>query len=87
MKLLKKEREELGALVHKRRRSVALVLRARCVPLWIDGERRVHIRTNLGCNDGFASRWARSFEFEGLAGLVSVHPGRASRQPVAKLEA
>ena len=55
--------------------------------LWADGERRVDIRAKLACNDAFVTRWTQDFEFQGLAGLVSLHPGRAPVQPVAKLEA
>mgnify|MGYP001549210709 FL=1 len=87
MKLTKREREELEAVIRRRHGSAALARRARCVLLWIDGERRVDIRTKLACNDNFVSRWTRAFEFEGLAALVSVYPGRAPKQPVAKLEA
>ncbi len=87
MKLTKQEREELETIVRKRHGSAALARRARCVLLWIDGERRVDIRTKLACNDGFVTRWTQAFEMQGLAGLVSVHPGRVPKQPVAKLEA
>jgi DDE superfamily endonuclease len=52
-----------------------------------DGERRVDIRSKLACNDGFVTRWTQAFELEGLAGLVSLHPGRTPERPVAKLEA
>ena len=87
MKLTKQERDELEAVIRKRHGSAALARRARCVLLWADGERRVDIRTKLACNDGFVTRWTRAFEFEGLAGLVSLHPGHAPERPVAKLEA
>src|SRR5690606_25281888 len=43
--------------------------------------------TKLACNDGFVTRWTRAFALEGLAGLVSLHPGRAPERSVAKLEA
>ncbi len=55
--------------------------------LWADCERRVDIRAKLSCNDAFITRWTQAFEFQGLAGLVSLHPGRAPVHPVAKLEA
>ncbi|MFM9428928.1 transposase [Variovorax sp. GrIS 2.14] len=87
MKLTPQERDELEAVMRKRSGSAALARRARCVLLWVDGERRVDIRTKLACNDGLVSRWTRAFEFEGVAGLVSLHPGRAPKRPVAKLEA
>jgi hypothetical protein len=77
MKLTEQEREDLEAVIRKRSASAALARRARCVLLWADGERRVDIRSKLACNDGFVTRWTQAFEMQGLAGLVSVHPGRA----------
>lgn len=87
MNLTTDEREQLEALVRKRSASAALTRRARCVLLWADGERRVDIRTKLACNDAFVTRWSTAFEQQGLAGLVSIHPGRAPVRSVAKLEA
>lgn len=87
MTLTADERAELEAVIRKRHGNAALVRRARCVLLWADGERRVDIRTKLACNDNFVTRWTTAFEFQRLAGLVSLHPGRAPKQPVAKLEA
>ena len=59
----------------------------RCVVLWADGERRVDIREKLACNDAFVTKWTTSFGAQGLAGLVSLHPGLAPKVPTAKLEA
>ena len=87
MKLTADERGELEAVIRKRSGSAALARRARCVLLWADGERRVDIRAKLACNDAFVTRWTKAFELQGLAGLVSLHPGRAPVRPVAKLEA
>lgn len=81
------QRNELDAVMRKRHGSAALARRARCVLLWADGERRVDIRSKLACNDAFVSRWTSAFDAQGLAGLVSLHPGRAPQRPVAKLEA
>src|SRR2546427_11168867 len=87
MTLTTNERSELEAVIRKRHGNAALAHRARCVLLWADGERRVDIRTKLACNDAFVTRWTKAFEFQGLAGLVSLPPGRVPKQPVAKLEA
>jgi transposase len=87
MNLTTDERDQLEALIRKRSGSAALARRARCVLLWAHGERRVDIRTKLACNDGFITRWTKAFEQQGLAGLVSIHPGRAPLRSVAKLEA
>jgi len=85
--LTSEQRTELEAVMRKRHGNAALARRARCVLLWADAERRVDIRSKLACNDAFISRWTQAFEAQGLAGLVSFHPGRAPKQPVAKLEA
>jgi len=85
--LTSEQRGELDAVMRKRHGNAALARRARCVLLWADGERRVDIRSKLGCNDAFVSRWTAAFDEQGLAGLVSLHPGRAPKRPVAKLEA
>jgi transposase len=87
MTLTAAERGELEAAIRRRHGNAALARRARCVLLWAEGERRVEIRSKLACNDAFVTRWTRAFEVQGLAGLVSLHPGRAPKVPVAKLEA
>ena len=81
------QRVELDAVMRKRHGNAALSRRARCVVLWADGERRVDIREKLACNDAFVTKWTTSFGAQGLAGLVSSHPGRAPKVPTAKLEA
>jgi transposase len=87
MMLTADQRDELEAVIRKRNGSAALLRRARCVLLWVDGERRVDIRCKLACNDAFVTRWASAYNAQGLAGLVSLHPGRAPKQPAAKVEA
>jgi len=85
--LTSEQRGELDAVMRKRHGNAALARRARCVLLWSEGERRVDIRGKLACNDEFVSKWTSAFETQGLAGLVSLHPGRAPKVPVAKLDA
>jgi transposase len=85
--LTSEQRIELGAVMRKRHGSAALARRARCVLLWADGERRVDVRAKLACNDAFVTRWTTAYDTQGLAGLVSLHPGRAPTRSVAKLEA
>ena len=87
MPLTSDQREELRAVIRQRHGNAAVIRRARCVLLWADSERRVDIRSKLGCNDAFVTRWTTAFDSQGLIGLVSLHPGRAPRQPVAKLHA
>ena len=81
------QRAQLEAVMRRRHGHAALARRARCVVLWSDGERRVDIRSKLACNDEFVSKCTSAFEAQGLAGLVSVHPGRVPKTPTAKLEA
>ena len=85
--LTSEQRAELDAVMRKRHGNAALSRRARCVVLWAAGERRVDIREKLACNDAFVTKWTTSFDSQGLAGLVSLHPGRAPKVPTAKLEA
>ncbi|MBK7060189.1 MAG: IS630 family transposase [Rubrivivax sp.] len=79
--LTSEQRAELDAVMRKRHGNAALSRRARCVVLWADGERRVDIREKLACNDAFVTKWTTSFDSQGLAGLVSLHPGRAPKVP------
>lgn len=81
------QREELEAMLRKHSGSAAQARRARCVLLWADGERRVDIRSKLGCNDAFVTRWTSAYSEQGAAGLVSVYPGRKPTKPVARLQA
>src|SRR6187397_1052504 len=85
--LTSEQRAELDAVMRRRHGSAALTRRARCVLLWADGERRVDIRSKLACNDAFVTRWTTAFGQQGLAGLVSLYPGRAPKTPQARLEA
>lgn len=71
------ERGELEAVIRKRGGSAALARRARCVLLRAEGEPRVDIRAKLAWNDAFVTRWTKAFALQGLAGRVSLHPGRA----------
>jgi len=73
--------------MRKHHGNAALARRARCVLLWAAGDRRVDVRSKLACNDAFVTRWTSAYDAQGLAGLVSLYPGRAPKRPVAKLEA
>ncbi len=85
--LTSEQRAELDAVMRKRHGNAAISRRARCVVLWASGERRVDIREKLACNDAFVTKWTTEFDSQGLAGLVSLHPGRTPKRPAAKLEA
>ena len=81
------QREELEAMLRKHSGGAAQARRARCVLLWADGERRMDIRSKLACNDAFVTRWTSGYRDQGVAGLVSLYPGRKPVKPVARLEA
>jgi transposase len=87
IKLTPTEREQLQAMLRKHSADASQARRARCVLLWADGQRRVDIRAKLACNDAFVTRWTRAYGEQGLAGLVSLYPGRKPAKPVARLEA
>lgn len=87
MTLTPEQRDELESVMRKHNGNAALARRARCVLLWADGERRVDIRSKLACNDAFVTRWTSAFGEQGLAGLVSLYPGRAPKTAPARLEA
>lgn len=74
-------------MLRKHSAGAAQARRARCVLLWADGERRVDIRTKLACNDAFVTRWTSSYGEQGVAGLVSLYPGRKPVKAVARMEA
>ena len=87
IKLTPTEREQLQAMLRKHSADASQARRARCVLLWADGQRRVDIRAKLACNDALVTRWTRAYGEQGLAGLVSLYPGRKPAKPVARLEA
>ncbi len=86
LKLNEQEIAALRSVMRKQTGHAAFARRARCVLLCATRVRRVDIQMTLGCDDGFISRWTRAYAADGLAGLVSHHPGRAPLRPVAELE-
>lgn len=87
MMLTDSERNELERRVSGRRVRADDARRARCILLLAEGMTWAEIRTRLGCNDGFISRWSGRFAKERLAGLYSRHPGRKAKRQTAALEA
>ena len=61
--------------------------RAKLILMLEDGESRDSVMRRLGADSRFISRWSSRFVSERLAGMYARHPGRAPKQPVAKLEA
>ena len=87
MKLSESEREQLEALTRSRTVGAAYVRRAKLILMLEDGESRDSVMRRLGADSRFISRWSSRFVSERLAGMYARHPGRAPKQPVAKLEA
>ena len=87
MNLSAAERDQLEAIVRSRTMRAADVRRSKLILMLEDGESRETIMRRLECDSRFLSRWSSRFLSERLAGMYARHPGRAPKQPVAKLEA
>jgi transposase len=87
MNLSAAERDQLMALTRSRTVGAAYVRRARLILMLEEGESRDAIMSRLGCDSRFLARWSGRFLAERLAGMYARHPGRAPKQPPAKLEA
>jgi transposase len=87
MNLSEAERDQLEALTRSRTVGAAYARRARLILMLEDDETRDSIVKRLGCDSRFISRWSDRFVDERLAGMYARHPGRAPKQPPAKLEA
>lgn len=87
MNLSAAERDQLEAIVRSRTMRAADVRRSKLILMLEDGESRETIMRRLACDSRFLSRWSSRFLSERLAGMYARHPGRAPKQPVAKLEA
>src|SRR3974390_2304747 len=87
MNLNEAERDQLAALTRSRSVGAAYARRARLILMLEDGESRDSIMSRLGCDSRFIARWSSRFLVERLAGMYARHPGRAPKQPPAKLEA
>lgn len=87
MNLSETEREQLLSMTRSRTVGAAYARRAKLILMLEDGDSRDTIMARLGCDSRYISRWSGRFASEGLAGMYARHPGRAPKQPVAKLEA
>jgi transposase len=87
MNLTETERDQLQAAVRSRTVRAADARRAKLILMLEDGESRDTIMSRLECDSRFISRWSNRFLAERLAGMYARHPGRAPKQPPAKLEA
>ena len=87
MNLTDTEREQLLSAARSRTVRAADVRRAKLILMLEDGESRDSIMRTLGCDSRFIARWSGRFLSERLSGMYARHPGRAPKQPPARLEA
>jgi transposase len=87
MNLTETEREQLLSAARSRTVRAADVRRAKLILMLEDGESRDSIMRTLGCDSRFIARWSGRFLSERLSGMYARHPGRAPKQPPARLEA
>ncbi|MCW5230231.1 IS630 family transposase [Verminephrobacter eiseniae] len=87
MNLTDAERDKLLSATRSRTARVADVRRAKLILMLEEGQSRDTIMQRLECDSRFISRWSSRFLSERLAGMYARHPGRAPKQPPAKLEA
>src|SRR5271169_5561652 len=87
MNLSEAEREQLVSMTRSRTVGAAYARRAKLILMLEDGDSRDTVMERLGCDSRYISRWSKRFMIERLAGMYARHPGRAPKQPVAKLEA
>jgi len=87
MQLTEAERAKLMSIVRSRKVGAGYVRRAQLILMLADGDSRDVIKRKLGCDSRFLTRWSTRFLEERLAGMYARNPGRAPKQPVAKLEA
>jgi transposase len=87
MNLSEAEREQLVSMTRSRTVGAAYARRAKLILMLESGDSRDTVMQRLGCDSRYLSRWSKRFMTERLAGMYARHPGRAPKQPVAKLEA
>jgi transposase len=87
MSLTAVEQDQLLAVTRSRTAQAAHVRRAKLILMLEDGDSRDTIMGRLECDSRFIARWSSRFLKERLAGMYARHPGRAPKQPPAKLEA
>src|SRR6218665_3309370 len=87
MNLTDAERDKLLTATRSRTPGGAGARRGRRILLLQVGQWRDTITQRLEGDSRFISRWSSRFLSERLAGMYARHPGRAPKQPPAKLEA
>src|SRR6218665_2147491 len=85
MNLTDAERDKLLTATRSRTARVADVRRAKLILMREEGQSRDTIMQRLECDSRLISRWSSRFLSERLAGMHARHPGRAPKQPPAKL--
>ncbi|WP_255504318.1 helix-turn-helix domain-containing protein [Caballeronia sp. EK] len=87
MNLTDTERAQPLSAARSRTVRAANVRRAKLILMLEDGEPRDSIMRTLGCDSRFIARWSGRFLSERLSGMYARRPGRAPKQPPARLEA
>src|SRR6218665_1462475 len=87
MNLTDAERDKLLTATRSRTARVADVRRAKLILMLEEGQSRGAMLQRPEWGSGFIPRWSSRFLSERLGGMYPRHPGRAPKQPPAKLEA
>src|SRR6218665_3384106 len=87
MNLTDAERDKLLTATRTRTARVADVRRAKLILMLEEGKSRDTIIQMLESRSVCTPRWSSRFLSEPLAAMYARHPGRAPKQPPAKLEA
>src|SRR6218665_621485 len=87
MNLTDAERDKLLSATRSRTARGADVRRAKLILMVAEGQSRDTILQRLECVWRFISRWSSRFLSDRLVVMYARHPGRAPKQPPAKLEA
>src|SRR6218665_1982504 len=87
MNLTDAERDKLLSATRSRTARVADVRRAKLTLMLEEGQAGDASVQRQDCASPSPARWSSRFLSERLAGMYARHPGRAPKQPPAKLEA
>ena len=87
IELTAEERRELESRVRSRRLRAEDARRARLILMVAQGESYSSIRSVLGCDPGYVSRWKKRFQSERLSGLYARYRGSKPRVRTVRTEA
>ncbi len=87
LKITKKQRSQLAAIARKQTAPAAEVMRAKIVLGLVEKKPYRALGSELGISSATIARWRNRFEEDGVAGLVSIHPGKAPTKLTAATRA